>query len=70
MQESRHTWMRCSVRLSRELVASSSSSSRGFFRIALATATRCFSPAPGHNMACVTQEPAAPVLHSRAYNLP
>lgn len=39
-------WMRCSVRLSSELVASSSSSRRGFFRMARATATRCFSPAP------------------------
>ena len=37
--------IRRSVRLSRELVASSSSSRRGFFRMARANATRCFSPA-------------------------
>ena len=43
-----------SVRLSRELVASSSSSMRGFFRMARANATRCFSPAP-QNHACLSK---------------
>jgi len=38
------TWILASVRLSRALVASSSSRIAGFFRMVRANATRCFSP--------------------------